>query len=279
MSIFFVSADDVADALVEATEYLSKVRVFVYPGGLVPFPPAFWLMELTTAYELRELTLKWTRAYTGRPLQDAAMCTFHIANFTGGVPDATWTAGDYATCEALFDTYWGAIKEWFNASHTLSEYTWRADGPAFKPYGAALQPTLRATPKAVVGTGTGTECPPQVAISVTEVVPATFVAHNVEGVGDQTRNRWGRFYLPNPSVNAIDAGRIHTDCCEDVAIATKALYDGLAAADFGVVVYSPTTGHAWTVTQVHVDDIADVIRRRRFDGALSRHSKDIVQVD
>jgi hypothetical protein len=34
--------------------------------------------------------------------------------------------------------------------------------------------------------------------------------------------------------------------------------------------YSPTTGSSWSVDEIHVDDIFDVIRSRRYTTPLSR---------
>ena len=281
MALFFVVSDeDIADALVEATEYLSKVRIFVYPGGLVPFESSPWLMQFTSAYELRELAMKWTRNFTGKPVDDHALVTFHILNTTGGLPDATWTTTDYTTCETRFDTFWGAIKDRYPPfGPTLAEYQWRPDGPAYKPFGSSLQPTLRTTARSVVGTGTGEAMlPPQAAITVTEVIPATFTVEDVEGSGTQTRNRWGRFYLPAPGHSSLADGRISAATMGDIADAVQALYNGLITDGFIPVVYSPTTGHAWSVNEVHVDDVWDVIRSRRFRNTTARTPRTITAV-
>lgn len=281
MSLFLITSQDVMEAVQEGVEWTNRgLRVFVQPNLVPPEGATDWFMEFTSAFELRELTVKWTRNFSGKPPEDTAMCTFHILNSTAGVPDATWTTTDYTTCEALFDTWWGAIKDKYSQfGPVLAEYNWRPDGPAFKPFGASLQPTLRITPKNVPGTSTGDAMlPPQCAVTVTEVIPATFVAHNVEGVGDQTRNRWGRFYLPAPGQSALADGRIAAGHLTDFADATQALYNGLVAADFIPVVYSPTTGHAWSVDEIHVDDVFDVIRSRRFRNTLSRTPRTITAV-
>lgn len=199
------------------------------------------------------------------------MFTLHLLNLTAGVPDASWVAGDYTAAEAALDTFWGAIKDRYPLAIGLAGYRWQADGPAFRPFGTELSPTLRNTARAVPGSTDTEWLPPQVAMSVTEVTSAKFTAHDVEGVGDQLRNRWGRFYLPNMVVAAVGNGRYTAAACDDVADATLALYNTLNAADLHPVVYSPTVGHAWTVDSIHVDDIVDVIRSRRFVTPLSRH--------
>jgi hypothetical protein len=107
-------------------------------------------------------------------------------------------------------------------------------------------------------------------VTVTEVTAAQFTVEDVEGVGTQLRNRWGRFYLPPPTSDKLSAGRVLATACETISVATAALYTGLRSDDLIPVMYSPTTGSSWSVDAVHCDDIFDVIRRRRFDGPLTR---------
>lgn len=281
MSLFLVTSSDIADALAAGVEWTNRgLRVFVEPD-LVPPPDDFleYLMEFTGAFELRELTVRWNRTVGMSPAEDHAMCTFHFLNSTAGVPDASWTTADYAAVEAQMDIWWNAIKDRYHPFTALVEYDWRADGPAFKPFGSSLSPTLRITPKNIAGTNaTGSMLPPQVAVTVTEVVPSTFVVPDVEGVGAQTRNRWGRFYLPAPTSDSIFNGRVASTYADDIANATQALYNACIAADFIPVVYSPTTGHAWSLDAIHVDDVVDVVRSRRFRTTTFRTPRAITAV-
>lgn len=279
MSLFLrIDGSDVWDAVQEFWE--GKGYVFVYPNLLPPQPGwALFLVEWTTSYELRKMTAVYTRAEAGVPPQDDAMTTHHFLNITGGVPDATWTDTDYAAVETAFTTFWTAITDRFTNIVTLSELNWRADGPAFKPFGSSLQPTLRATARSVAGAATGSACPPQVAISVTERTDARFTVTDVEGVGTQSRNRWGRFYLPQPAVSAlVTDGRIANAAATDIADSAETFYEACVTAGLIPVMYSPTTGHAWSVTQLAVDDLADVIRSRRHRTATNYHVRDITQV-
>lgn len=278
MSLFMVTHQNVVDALQEAHDVINHGRFFYPTWVLVPFPPELFLLEFTTAYELRELTAVYTRGEVGVPPQDPAMTTHHFCNLTGGVPDATWTDADYVAVENAFTTFWTSITDRFTSIITLAELRWRADGPAFKPFGSSLQPTLRVTARAVPGAATGSACPPQTAISVTERTAAKFVVPDVEGVGAQTRNRWGRFYLPQPAVAAlVTNGRISNAAATDIADAAEVMYEACTAAGLIPVMYSPTTGHAWSVLQLAVDDLADVIRSRRHRTATNYHVRDITQ--
>jgi hypothetical protein len=234
-------------------------------------------MEYTTSYELRKLTVSWTRTPATGVIQDAAMTTHHFVNLTGGIPDASWTSGDYSAVETAFDAYWNALKSYYSPQYKLAEYLWRADGPAFRPFGSSLSPTLRITPKSVVGTSTSTGLPPQCAITVTETTGATYVVEDVEGSGAQIRNRWGRYYLPAPAVIVMNDGRLSSGAQTDLANATETFYEACVTAGLHPVVYSPTTGHAWTVQETHLDDIFDVIRSRRYTEPLSRAARVITQ--
>src|SRR5215203_5262384 len=113
MSLFLVTSEEVHDALSAVVEWTSRGRWFTFVTTNM-IPPdeslALFLMEFTGAFELRELTVKWTRNVSGRPIEDHAMCTFHLLNSTGGAPDALWTSADYVACETLFDTWWNAVK-------------------------------------------------------------------------------------------------------------------------------------------------------------------------
>lgn len=222
------------------------------------------------SFELREVDVLFQRVEGSRPIQDAAMFTLHLVNITGGVPDASWIAGDYTTAETALDAFWTTMKAHYTLAIALAGYRWSADGPAFKPFGSSNSPTLRNTARNVLGTHDVEILPPQVAASVTEVTAAKYTAHNVEGVGDQLRNRWGRFYMPPPAVDKIQNGRFTAAFCTALAGATQTLYNALRAADLIPVMYSPTTGSAWSVDSIHVDDIVDVIRSRRFVTPLTR---------
>jgi hypothetical protein len=240
-------------------------------------------MIWTGDYELRKLTVSWTRTPTVGVVQDPDMCTFHFLQLTGGNPDPVWAAADYVSVENAFDLFWAAIRSSYPPELTLSSYTWRADGPAFKPKGALLSPTLRITPRSLAGTGVaGAACPPQCAISVTEVTEAHYTAYGVGVPGDepgtgrtQVRNRWGRFYLPPWAPVNLSDGRWSTAVCTLTSSSVKTMYNSCVAAGNIPVMYSPTTGNAWNIIAVHVDDIVDVVRSRRYVQPITRAANDI----
>jgi hypothetical protein len=250
----------------------------------VPNEWGLYVAEYTGNFELRKLAVHWSRTPSVGVVQDDDICTFHFLNLTAGAPDATWIAADYAQVETAFDAFWTAILPNFMPETKLTQYVWRADGPAFKPFGTSLAPTLRATARSAAGSNGSTAgpLPPQIAMSVTEVTDAKYTAFGVGVPGDaegtgrtQIRNRWGRFYLPALASGTLNDGRFASSVAAAIATATQTFYNACVAAGNIPVMYSPTTGHAWSVTEVHVDDIVDVVRSRRYVTPLSRNPKPI----
>lgn len=272
--MFYYTHDEIAELVKD-----------LFPGvfveqNLIEASPQFglWLVEWTTGYELRKLTCSYLRTpLTGVP-QDAAMTTHHFLNLTGGTPDASWITSDYTAVESAFDTFWSSLNAYYHTTTKLSEYLWRADGPAFRPFGTALSPTLRRTARSAAGTVTAQNMlPPQCAMTVTETTASKYTVEDVEGAGAQLRNRWGRFYMPAGSTATCVDGRLSSATQTALANGADTFYEACVTAGLIPVVYSPTTGHSWSVLEIHVDDIFDVIRSRRFTEPLSRNVRTITQ--
>ena len=234
-------------------------------------------------YELRKMHAVYTRGPAGAPSQDVALTTHHFLNLTAGVPDATWIGGDYDQVEGAFANMWAAIKPLFTADVVLHELRWYADGPAFKPFGDDPSPMVRATTLNTPGTASAAYMlPPQTSISVTEVTTARYSTVAREGRPSQLRHRWGRFYLPAPSTAALSAvtaqgGRLAPAAQTTIADAVEDFYNACrTGSNLVPVMYSPTTGSSWSVDEVHVDDIFDVVRSRRFETPLSRAVRTLV---
>lgn len=235
------------------------------------------------AFELAKLQVSWNRTPMVGVVQDPDMCTFHFLNFTDGEVDDSWSSADYAQVESAFGAFWTAIKDHYDSTIELSEYLWRMDGPDHRPFGDSLSPTQRITPvTGQQGIGVSSPLPPQCALTVTEVTTAFF---DVAGVGvpghapgtgrTQRRNRWGRFYLPAPMRDEVAHGRFNSAITTDVANSVQTFYNACIAADFLPVMYSPTTGKAWSIDEIRVDDIVDVVRSRRFVTPITRTPRDL----
>lgn len=234
------------------------------------------MTQWSAPYELRKMVATYNRL--GGGTQDIAVTTHHFLNLTADAPDASWLAADYTQVEDAFTVFWNAIKGLYTVDMVLGELRWYADGPAFKPRGTTVSPMLRATTKNLAGTvaeSTGM-CPPQTAITVTEVTAARYSTVAREGRPSQLRHRWGRFYLPAPAITVLGAGpgvagRLTAAAQTTIANAAQTFYNACRAGNQLVpVMYSPTNGNSYTVDELHVDDILDVVRSRRYENPLSR---------
>jgi len=214
--------------------------------------------EAPADLEWRKLNFRWQNTTSARDATDDNYVGFDFLNITSGAVDNTWTTGDYTTMEALADTFATSLGTVIPSNHDLMNYRWYRRG--FNPYSSSKPfkesgPPLRVTTKNIVG-GAASSMPPQVALSVTEKTP--WPSH------------WGRFYLPLGSGTIIaSGGKIATSTVDAVANATNTFYNAAANAGFYPVV--PVTQVNKTaqrlllgVTQIQVDDVADVIRRRRY---------------
>lgn len=224
--------------------------------------------------EWRYLQWRFQRATPVGTEEDVAVFTMNIVNVTGGQNDPTWTAGDYTACEAAMAELWNTLRNFINTSHTLTRVDWyaRSFNPAI-PLGQDVRtnpgpgvkqpnrfnragPPVHITQYNQAGLGAATAEIYQAAMSVT--------------LRTATRPHWGRIYLPGITSSEIGGtqGRFDTAPITAVANAFAEFQDDLAGQGFHLVV--PVTqqqqlyaqGLNW-VTEIAVDDIPDVIRRRR----------------
>lgn len=209
--------------------------------------------------EWRRLQVHFARSVPTGFVEDRAICTFDFINITSGDIDTTWITSDYTSIETAFDTWWTSIKPYVHSNHSLVEFRWykqrfnSVDNP--KPFSPA-GPPQRVTTRNVPGTYTTTGIPYQVAMSVTE--RTAFPKH------------WGRFYIPGVGGGNFDsAGRFTTASITSVANATQTLYNATVSGP-GAYPVVPVTQvdkvavrALLAVSEVSVDDVPDVVRRRR----------------
>lgn len=179
------------------------------------------------------------------PALDTAIMHFDFLNMTAGVPDDTWVTADFTTLEGYLKTMFTSLVATMQPKHTFDTVSWHRIGP-----GAPVpNPAERiATVSATQPTGTGSTNPPQIACSIT--------------FRTGVRKSWGRTYLPC----GISPGAQHrwaSTNVDVVATAVDTMVKAAAAADFYHVVFSKTLNSALNVEAIEVDDVPDVIRRRR----------------
>jgi len=142
-------------------------------------------------------------------------------------------------------TFWTAVQALVSNKATLREVRWY-DVPETAPY----KPIFVETIPVVSGgaTGSAAPLPTQVAMSV------TFKTAN--------RKNWGRFYLPCLTSSVLSTnGYFDTSPVDIVATAADALTNRSLTPY--MCIWSKTTGVAQDPMFVQVDDVPDVVRRRR----------------
>lgn len=200
---------------------------------------------------------------------DRMITTLDIVNITGGLVDGTWTDGDYTTVNTEID---GLVTTWCQSfgqgrlRHVESRYYRRAFNPMTQT--APFAPT-GPPDKIFVGTAAGAapaaeNMPSQVAVTHTE--KTAYPRH------------WGRMYWPFPRASMVtSAGYVSSQNVDQWAAAVQQRYATLMAAEFFPVVpvtsalKVPTRG-LLTTSAVQVDNIFDVIRRRRINAVTHRAS-------
>lgn len=195
---------------------------------------------------------------------DDLMFSFDVVNITNGAVDSTWTDSDFTQVHGPIAFFCQTVAPLFCTRYHFKEV--RSYLRAFNPYSVA-EPFADTGPPSAIGAMSYNgnslgNVPPQAAVSVTEMT--------------SSRKNWGRFYLPalgNPNIDT--SGRIVTAQVSAIANAVQDLYEGLAASEFYPVV--PVTQvdrqpvrALQVVSSVRVDDVIDVIRRRRHRTALTR---------
>jgi hypothetical protein len=231
-------------------------RVALGAGGqLTPEEAGFYPVENRQEGlgEGRRCRLVFTRKSPTGLNEDTAQIDFEFVNYTGGLPDDSWTDADFLVVENALTTWWAAIDQRISDSHVLDQLRWYAFGPSLpKPAGLGEQPgpARRIVDRNNVGFVVGGESMYQLAVSCT--------------LRTGVRRRWGRFYLPGLVVtNLTDLGRLEGGITGELANATDAFFTTCLNSDIVPVVYSPTVRRAYGIEAISVDDIPDVIRSRR----------------
>lgn len=239
--------------------------------------PGWIVTDFTGTFELRKLQWRLSRAPSGGMVEDQDVMTFHFIKATGGTPGTYVDGTDLPAVESALGTYWGSLKPDRSPTMHSDQYRWYKDGPAFYTLnddGTAFVPiggnaAIRVTEVDVAGTlgGASAVLPPQVALSITEKT--------------SRRSSWGRWYLPAFAASIVNAdGRLGTTDVDAQAGYAVTFYNACRAAHMVPVVWSipkpvrpkkpsgtlpAQAGIAYEVLSIQVDDLIDVIRRRRYD--------------
>jgi hypothetical protein len=185
-----------------------------------------------------------------------------------GLDDAIFTlhwdlaALDHASRDAAttkLKTFWAAAAPSIGTQHVFREVKWY-DVNAAAPRTVFKETILAAAAPGIAGGSAGLVLPTQDACSITlKTVP---------------RRHWGRFYLPGFTGTQMDdsshRGHWKPALCDTLAAAAKVLCSGPGSNL--PVVYSQPLHVTYGITEVQVDDVPDIIRRRRAKKAIYKKS-------
>ena len=244
---------------------------------------AFTVTDFTGTFELRKLQWRLSRAPSGGTVEDQDVMTFHFIKATGGTPGTYVDGTDLPAVETALAAYWTSLKVYYPSFIHSDQYRWYKDGPAFWQLNTAgdayipisPNPAIRVTEVDVAGSGSGSSVlPPQTALSVTEKV--TF------------RKNWGRWYLPAFVSSVADGdGRVASTMIDTLTGFAVTFYNACRTASMVPVVFSipkparatagggslpAQAGIAFEVSSIQMDNLFDVIRRRRYDAPTYRKS-------
>lgn len=226
--------------------------------------------DIATTFDLRLAQCHITRDGHQAGGTDDAICTHHFIKLAGEAPAAWDDAADLPPIETALLAFYTQIGTAWPPAQLLSAIRWYRAGPQ----APAENPPIRVTAETTASTGADSHLlPPQVAMSVTEKT--------------SDPKSWGRFYLPTgDAANWVDAyGRFSSAAIDVIRSALVTLTASLATNHTPLVVYSAakasrtTKGgtvldaapaRALAITGYQVDDIADVIRSRRWQQTLIR---------
>lgn len=176
------------------------------------------------------------------------------------VTDGGWTSDDVTVFEDAFETMFDS----YLAGHIASSYNCDErryyDVPATA---GVLGDPVFVRQSARQGSGDPTSAlPPQVALTVTWVT--------------DSRRHWGRIYLPGFTAADVAYGRALETSLASIATGMQTFGKTLRDSGQGIVVFNRASWTAKTVTELHIDDLWDVQRRRRFQYPTNRNIKSLL---
>lgn len=199
-----------------------------------------------------------------RPDEDDAAITMHIREIVQAAPDIL-PVTDQGRANFLdrISSWWGEVAP-FMSQHVVMDESRFYDLPDDGPFPAKDPRAWMGDPVMVhkwnfPGQNSSGALPPQCAISVT--------------FKTEHRKRWGRYYLPSPARNTLsDKGAIDVAAANAIMNGTHYLTDrsGTGAA---ITVFSRLHWNHEDPITIQVDDIFDVIRRRRYSSPLYRQTR------
>ena len=208
----------------------------------------------------------WTRAHATLAVLDQAIWSVHLSMRPGvaHVYDQL-NAADAAAVESSFSSNWFAtMQSHITSGWTLAEFRWRnfgADYPLDKNGFSRPGPIWRLTPYGSPGTGQSGRLPDQDAATVS--------------YRTTSRKHWGRNYvggIPTTELATPAFGQLSTAYVDALAGAFHSWFNNLwgLPRQIDAIVWSAKYRGILGVDQLVVDDVVDIVRRRRANTATYR---------
>lgn len=221
----------------------------------------------------RYVVVTFSRQTPVGTVEDKAQIGLNIVNITNGDIDTSWDDGDFTAVNTALGTFLNAWQASASNTHTADEIRYYVRG--FNPDLPIGQPVTTPDPatgkpyQRFVHSGTVERVYPVTKIGASSAaVEAYQVAMSITWRTAQRRH-WGRIYLPGVSIGATSQfGRFNSATITTIANAAAELVDALGDAGFQLFVPTTQVGGKFhvagqTITEAVVDDIPDVVRRRR----------------
>lgn len=238
----------------------------------------------TGDFEVRRVQIEWSLTSEDLLDEDVRVVTFHHVKLAGGLPSSDWQGPDFNALQDLYSAWWTRLLPWFNSHLIYTAIKFYREGPNIVP----PQPPAYYNDSYLIAGGainTGM-MPPQAAVTVTERAG--------------TKKGWGRFYMPAPAMangvmlSSSPYGRVSADYAQALLASTDTLYTAAKGVLLPHVVYRPylpagrknakgevimvggepiaeRPANAQTVEELAVDDVWDVIRKRRYESPKTRY--------
>lgn len=202
---------------------------------------------------ISKVTISHRRFSTATLEDDLAQFSMHHLNITGGDVDNSWIESDFTALADAYTPFLTGLRGLQDNYTVISKLTIHSFPVGQNPGPAVLE----VDQGALSGTKSGGALPPQCACAVT-----LKTAH---------RRHWGRIYVPGLTTDCIDGwGRLAPAYTGPLATVVGNHIGHCSDLGYPVVVFSEAGLSALEVGEVQVDDIVDIIRRRRFKATLHR---------
>lgn len=194
-------------------------------------------------------TITWTRSTPAGTREDLCTINLHMAVVVTSTTVTQLNSSQKADAETDINTCLTSVANLQSNQFSTAEIVWHDLLFSEAKYG----PADRRTVSVITGAAASARMPDQDSATVT--------------FRTASRTHWGRVYVPGLERGAFDTtyARINNTAVDNLALFFRTLQNNLVAntASTEIVVFSKQYLAALTVSELVVDNVPDVVRRRR----------------